>query len=365
MKLFFLLSNVSDVAAAERLTLLAGGLPRDRFEVTTGVLGPATGAVPDALRAAGVPVLALPLRHAIDFSGMRRLRCAVRDFNPVVLHAVGVDAVRAARLCLSRSEDGNRPRFVASVGNTLEGGLGGWLTARQMRRADRVIATGWGEAERYRAAGVLGERLTRISPAATLPVEPPDRAAFCRNIGAPADAQLIFAGGRLESAYGLKDATVAFDMMRYVSPDLNLVFTGDGPDRAATEDLGRALAFDDFRLRFTGDRSDLAAVTRLAAQVWVLCVRGGEWLALRAMAAGRPVLAFRTPELEEIIEDGETGVLVAPGDRAALATRAQELLADPEKAARIGDAGRARVTERFSAARFIEQHVRVYQELDG
>lgn len=364
MKLFFLASDLGDGDTASQLALLACGLPRDRFEVAVGVLGPAAGAAADALRAANIGTIELPLRHVLDFSGMRRLKHAVTAFGAPVLHAFGADAVRTARLCLLSAEDGNAPRFVASGAQCADGGIGRWFATRQVRRADRVIATGWVEAERYRKAGVVGERLTRIAPAVAPPAIP-DRAAFCRDIGAPPDAKLIFSGGRLDAAHGLKDAVTAFDMLRYISPALNLVLTGTGPDRAEAEDLGRALAFDDFRVRFSGHRPDLIAAVSLAEQVWVLCARGGEHLALRAMAAGRPVLAYRTPELEEIIDDGETGFLMPPGDRAALATKAQELLADPGAAARVGETARARAAERFGPTRFVEQHVRVYQELVG
>lgn len=365
MKLFFLTSDLGDGDTANQLALLACGLPRNQFEVAVGVLGPAAGAAADILRGANVGTAELPLRHVLDFSGMRRLKHAVTAFGAPVLHAFGADAVRTARLCLLSAEDGNAPRFVASGAQFAGGGIGGWFATRQVRRADRVIATGWVEAERYREAGVIGERLTRIAPAVAPCAAPPDRAAFCRHIGAPADATLIFSGGRLDAEHGLKDAVTAFDMLRYVSPALNLVLTGDGPDRAEAEDLGRALAFDDFRVRFTGCRPDLSAAVRLAEQVWVLCARGGAHLALRAMAAGRPVLAYHTPELEEVIDDGETGFLVPPGDRAALATKAQELLTDPEAAARLGEAARNRAAERFGPTRFVDQHTRVYQELVG
>ncbi len=158
---------------------------------------------------------------------------------------------------------------------------------------------------------------------------------------------------------------MAFDMLRYVSPALQLILTGDGPDRAAAEDLGRALAFDDFRIRFGADARSTEGATLLADQVWVMCRRGGEYLALRAMAAGKPVIAYHTPELGEIIDDGVTGHLVPPGDRPALAAKAQVLLADPEAAVRMGAAGLARATERFGVARLVEQHTRVYQELVG
>jgi glycosyltransferase involved in cell wall biosynthesis len=364
-KLFFLAPDLGTCAAAEQLALLACGLPRDRFAVTVGTLGRGSP-VPEAFRAAGVAVIPLPLRHPLDFSGMRRLRAAVRGVNPAVLHCFGAAAVRAARLAVSHSgEGGNVPRLVASAATGTGSGMGGWLARRMLRRADRVIATGWAEGERYRRLGVRSERLTRINPAVSAPPEVPDRAEFCRAVSAPAEAQLIFAGDRLDEHHGAKEAVIAFDMLRYDSPALCLVLPGDGPARSAVEDLGRALAFDDFRIRFAGVRPDPAAAVRLAEMVWVTCPSGGEYLALRAMAAGKPVVAYHTPELGEVIDDGVTGFLVRPGDRAGVATKARELLDDPSLAARMGEAGRVRAAERFSAARMVEQHARVYQELVG
>jgi glycosyltransferase involved in cell wall biosynthesis len=161
----------------------------------------------------------------------------------------------------------------------------------------------------------------------------------------------------------VKEAVIAFDMLRYASPALQLVLTSDGPGRTAAEDLGRALAFDDFRIRFSGSRPDLVEALQLAEMVWVTGERGGEHQALRAMAAGKPVVAYHTPELAEIIDDGETGYLVPRGDRAAVAMKAHALLAHPDEAARMGAAGRKRALERFSVARMAEQHARVYQEL--
>jgi glycosyltransferase involved in cell wall biosynthesis len=363
LNLFFLASDLGTTGAAEQLALLAGALPREHVSPTVGVLGPARGPAADALRAAGVPVVACPIRGVLDFSGMRWLRRAVVAANPAVVHAFGPAAVRAARLVLARTAEGNFPRLVASAAAAPGGGLAGWLARRQLRLADRVLATGRAEGERYRRLGVRGERLTRISPAAPPPDEAPDRAGFCRDIGAPRGSMLIFAGGHLDAAHGVRDAVMTFDMIRYESAALQLVLTGDGPDRAAAEDLARALAFDDNRVRFSGPRADLPAATRLAEMVWVTCARGGEHLALRAMAAGKPVVAYHTPELEEVIDDGTTGYLVPPGDRGAIAAKSHALLADPALAAKLGEAGRARAAERFGVAHMAEMHARVYQEL--
>ena len=79
---------------------------------------------------------------------------------------------------------------------------------------------------------------------------------------------------------------------------------------------------------------------------------------LEAMAFGLPVVATSVGAVPEIVGDGETGLLVPPRDPAALADACAALLGDPARARRLGEAGRARVEERFGwdrvAARMLE-----------
>jgi glycosyltransferase involved in cell wall biosynthesis len=281
-----------------------------------------------------------------------------------LIHAFGPAAARAARLAIVRRRNRNSPHLIVSAAAAPGEGFGGWSAARQIRRADRVIATGRAEGERYRNLRVPGERLTGINPAVTPPGARPDHAAFCSTIAAPNGSRLIFADG-FDGAHGCRDAIIAFDMLRYESPALQLVLSEGTFDRRAALDLARALAFDDCRVRFSGPRSDLASSIQLAEIVWLTCVRGGEHLALRAMAAGRPVIAYDTPELSEVIEDGTTGYLVPPGDRAEIAMKSHLLLAYPEQAARMGEAGRRRAIERYGVARMVEHHMQVYREVCG
>lgn len=74
-------------------------------------------------------------------------------------------------------------------------------------------------------------------------------------------------------------------------------------------------------------------------------------VAVEAMAMGLPVVASRVGGLREIVEDGATGLLVEPGDAAALAAAVRRLLDDPVLAARLARAGDDDVRERFSVAR--------------
>ncbi len=79
---------------------------------------------------------------------------------------------------------------------------------------------------------------------------------------------------------------------------------------------------------------------------------------LEMMAMGKCVIATRTHGQTDTIVDGVTGVYVPPGDPAALRRAIQELLADPERAARLGAAARKFVEERASLDVFVERIVR-------
>lgn len=362
--LFFLASDLGPTGATRQLSLLAPALPRDRFRVEVGVFGPGTGPVAEALTRAGIPVHPIPLRHLFDVSGIRSLRRVVAAANPAVIHAWGPAAVRLSRLVTSaRPEGGTTPRLVVSGAAHAPGGFTGWLTARALRRADRIVPGTRAEGERYRRLGVRAERLTRISPGVAVPDSAPDPTALRHEFGLPPSARIVLAAGRLDPAAGLKNAVWAFDVLKYESPDLHLVVCGDGPDRDRLDTFGKALAFDDYRVRFVGSRADLPRLFPLAEAVWVTHERGGVNLALEAMAAGRPVVGWQTPELGEVVAEGETGFLVPVGDRIQLSAKTRALLEDPASAARVGAAGRARAAEKFGVSRMAEQFARLYGEI--
>ena len=102
-------------------------------------------------------------------------------------------------------------------------------------------------------------------------------------------------------------------------------------------------------------RSTIALVPSVWAEPFGLVV-------LEAMAAARPVIASRIGGLTDLVVDGETGLLVTPGDPEALRQAIEGLLADPQRRERMGRAGERRVAE-FQAAAVLPRIEQVYDEL--
>jgi glycosyltransferase involved in cell wall biosynthesis len=86
---------------------------------------------------------------------------------------------------------------------------------------------------------------------------------------------------------------------------------------------------------------------------------------VEAMAAGRPVVASAVGPISEIVVDGVTGLLVPPGDPDALAEAIVRLLQDPELAAALGRAGRARVERELRVDTMVTRTEALYDELLG
>lgn len=324
-RIVFLLPDAAGIDPTE----IVAGVPRDEFTTTIVGFG------------GGLPAL---LRSGRD----------ARALRPDVLHAVGPAAVRlASALRLS----GLRPPLVVSDADRPEPGPLGWFTRPCLRAADRVIARTQAEAARYRVLGVVPERLA-VVPFGVASTTPSDPIAFRRSLNIPDDARLILAAGGFDSAAALKDAAWAFDVLKYVAPDLHLVLVGDGPERRRVEAFAHAIGFDDYRVHFAGPRADRPSLFALADVVWVTHRRGGVKIALEAMAAGAPVVAVGTPDLAEVV----SGILVPPGDRVRMAAVTAELLADPDRAAVLGAAAHT-VAGRFSVAAMAARYAAVYHDV--
>jgi glycosyltransferase involved in cell wall biosynthesis len=143
------------------------------------------------------------------------------------------------------------------------------------------------------------------------------------------------------------------------------ILVGDGPDRPAVEAELRRLGLEGV-IVLTGEREDVAEILA-ESDIFVLASRSEAFpiTVLEAMAAGLPVIGPRVGGLAELVVEGETGLLVAPGDPAALANAIGTLVDDPALRERFGAAGRARVETNFTLESFLDAHRDLYcRELD-
>jgi glycosyltransferase involved in cell wall biosynthesis len=148
-------------------------------------------------------------------------------------------------------------------------------------------------------------------------------------------------------------------------PDARFVILGEGELRGALE-----RQVSDARLVkhvfLPGFRADVLAALR-AFDVFVMSsvTEGLGTSLLDAMAASRAIVATRAGGIPEVVADGETGFLVEPRDKAAMAAAIVRLLLDAPLRSRMGAAGLARVRERFSADRMVSATLEVYARLAG
>jgi glycosyltransferase involved in cell wall biosynthesis len=174
----------------------------------------------------------------------------------------------------------------------------------------------------------------------------------------------VVCAGPLEPHKGYGDALWAFEILRYVAPDLHLLIVGDGSHRRklqADARIGKST-----QIHFLGTQPDAAELLALADIVWIPSrAGGGVNVALEAMAAKRPVVATRLPGLAEVIVDGATGYLVPRGDRVALARQTWLLLGDADRRRRLGEAGRLHAAERFDVAALRRRFSDLYESLAG
>jgi glycosyltransferase involved in cell wall biosynthesis len=186
-----------------------------------------------------------------------------------------------------------------------------------LRRARRIvvpsaylaeIALGWG----------LDENRVEVLPNPA-PAERPDGAEDLP------PGTLVFAG-RLTAQKGLATALEALVRV----PAARLVLVGDGPDRAALEELARETGLDG-RVEFRGSRPRRDVLRTLAGADAALLPSEWENLphaAIEALAMGTPVVATAVGGVPEIVRDGENGLLVPPRDPQALAEAIERVIGD-------------------------------------
>ena len=180
----------------------------------------------------------------------------------------------------------------------------------------------------------------------------------------PAKPNLVLFLGRLEAKKGIYDLLDAVAGLRAAVPDVRLVCAGDG-DRIGVARYAERLGIAD-AVKFTGwvgPSGKRALLEHAAAFALPSYDEALPVSLLEAMSAGVPVVASPTGGIGEVVADGASGFLVAPGDKAGLERALRRLLIDRELAARVGAAARDTARARFAPERALSVLENLYESL--
>lgn len=366
---------------ALHVAYLSSGLA-DRGYETTLVAGDVAGgeeSMESVAQQRGVDIVRLPglsreLSPVRDLVAVWRLARIIRRVKPDVIHthtakagAVG----RAAALFAGRP----RPVIVHTFhGHVLRGyfGAAGSLVFRAIetvlaRVTDRLIAV---------SPEVRDELVAlRVAPRSRFEVirlgielEPRvhftgDTAEVRRRLGIPPEKYVVGWFGRMTAVKRTDDLLTMLTGLRERGIDALLILVGDGTDRADLEQRAHDLGIARSCL-FLGYQDEVAPWYAICDVVVLTSASEGTPVTIiEALAAGRPVVSTRVGGVPDVVEEGETGFLVRRGDTHAMAERLELLARDPERARAMGEAGRARVLERYAVSRLVDDIDGLYRRL--
>lgn len=315
------------------------------------------------LVSASVPVHQLNRRNGNDVRLIWALQRLFRRERPDVVHTHGwgtlLEGMLAARLA-------GVPAVVHGEHGTLQlKRHQRWLQRQAWLSADRVLSVSSRLAERMTSEMRLpAERVTTIRNGVDLTrFSSTSRSVARETLEIPAEALVFGTVGRLVPVKDHGTLLEAFARVTKDGIDAFLLISGEGPLRAPLLARAQELGVHD-RVRFLGHRRDVETVLA-ALDVFVLSSvsEGLSNTILEAMASGLPVVATRVGGADELVLDGETGLLVSPAAPDAMAATLRRLAADEGGRRSMGTAARHRVEREFALSAMVERYETLYVDL--
>lgn len=223
--------------------------------------------------------------------------------------------------------------------------------------ADIVVANSAYTAGLAESAGAPKDKIMVVRPSPSFPsylTLTPERIAETREKYGLDPNFTLLSLGRLVERKGFAEAIEAIAILKEKNRVARLIIAGDGPERAKLQKLVDAKAVAD-RVGFTGKVPDEDVPALMGAcDAFVMApksigadVEGFGIVYLEANLMGKPVIGSRAGGVPEAVKDGQTGILVEPGDAKAIAAAIERLMDDPTYASMLGENGRRRVKEEF------------------
>jgi glycosyltransferase involved in cell wall biosynthesis len=317
-----------------------------------------------------IPIVG-PLNPLRDLFAVISLAEVIRERKPALIHAHGSKAALIARVATMFSRA--TPTVVTVHSDVLYGGVSRSMRSlyiaaerRLARRTSRIVAVS--EALRRQLVDVyrLPQELV-VTIHNGLDLRPfltgGQRLATRERYGVPSDAILMGLAARFAPQKALDALVEAAAPVLEAESHAWLVVAGDGPLLETVRARARASAARD-RILFPGFETDMPGLlSALDIYVSSSVTEGLALGTIEAMAAGLPVIGTKVGGTPEIVVDGVTGILVAPGRPAPLGAAIARVLKDPGERRRMGEAGRARAVAEFGEDTMLAHMAALYGEV--
>lgn len=361
-RILHIIPTLDQSGAEKQLALTALHLPREKYDVRV-IAVTRGGHYERVLHDAGVDVHVIGKRFKWDPMTLYRLYAMIKEFQPDIVqtwlfagNAYGRVAARWAKV----------PHIIASERcvDEWKSGYHFLIDRFLMRWTDRIVVNAEGIRRFYVRQGLTDQSITTIPNAIEpKPIDNSPTTKIRESLGVPLEVPLVGFIGRLWPQKRVQDLIWATDILRMSGWNFRVVIVGDGPRRVALKRFADALEIMPI-VHFVGHRNDVPEIMR-ALDMLVLPSKfeGLPNVALEAMMAGKPVVGTRIAGTDEVVVDGETGILVPPQQPLELARAIRSILADPALGKRMGAAGRDRVLSHFSIEGMIAKYERLYDEI--
>lgn len=358
MKVLFIGPSLGVGGAERQTSILVPGLRSRGIDARLIALD-GGGFFEEPLQRKGVPLDVIGMRHQTDVGRLLRSEL-VRGFVPdAVVSRGGVSglyvgyALARWRRAVHIYND-HRP---AGLVNTLRREA---MTRLIASRIDYVVGVSADQAPVWSARGYPAERFLVVPNGVGAPLIAQSKLEIRQELAIPVPAVVALLVARLYPEKQVPIFVRAVLRARETHPELIGLVAGEGPERLAVH----AASMGDPAIRLLGPRDDVPRLLK-AADVFV-CASRAEALPmsiLEAMAAGLPILATRVGGIPGVIEHGESGLLVAPGDVDAMANGLATLAADPGLRASMGAQSVLHHRERWTAESMVETYARLLEDL--
>lgn len=351
MKVLLLTDNLGAGGAERQFCLLAKSLTD--YGVTVKVHSFSEGFYAQILRSQGIDLKITARSSQYDIRPARSISKIIREFQPDVVHTWGWMSTCAAFLQC-------KFRHIPLIGSARSGSV----SSRKIRSLSQVIL----------CDGVISNSLAGLE-AYRVPKKKRhivyngfelDRIQNCVRNESPNLVVIMVATMREEKDWFCFVDAVRLLVSRQAVSNVRFVGVGDGPTRNMIVENAKDL-IDGRHISFPGFLAEpMHEVAKADIGVLVSATNIQEGTSnsiLEYMACGLPVVCSRSGGNLETVVDGETGILVEPGNAAELADAIEKLSVDRELAVSMGEKGKKRLEECYTVERMVEETISVYKSM--